>query len=240
MAGQLPISKADAARAKGVTRGAVTHACAPGGALAPAVLAGGRIDSGHRAYKAWLRGDGARSSRRKAPARAARGVTSRKPTSRKQRSDPPAARRARAESKELEPERHVPVPADAKELEEYAALLRPLLERFGTRRSFDDWLGALNQIEAILARHLKNEETQGRLISRELVRGAVFGALDALARQLLRDAPKTIARRLYALAKSGAGLEDGEKAVRENISSQIKPVKLRAVQVLRGAGPIEF
>jgi hypothetical protein len=51
---QKPIPKADAARKKGVTRGAVTLACRPGHALHASLLPNGRIDSGHAAYLAWL------------------------------------------------------------------------------------------------------------------------------------------------------------------------------------------
>jgi hypothetical protein len=51
---QLPQSKVEMARLKGVTRGAVSLASRPGHALYPAVLAGGRIDRGHPAARKWL------------------------------------------------------------------------------------------------------------------------------------------------------------------------------------------
>lgn len=49
-----PISKSALAERKGVSRGAVTKACYPGGPLEAALLAGGRIDIEHPATKAWL------------------------------------------------------------------------------------------------------------------------------------------------------------------------------------------
>ena len=48
------ISKARLAKLKGVTRSAVTKACAPGGALEDAALRGGRVDLEHPATKSWL------------------------------------------------------------------------------------------------------------------------------------------------------------------------------------------
>lgn len=49
-----PESRAALAARRGVTRGAVTLACRPGGALAAAALPGGRVDTAHPAAIAWL------------------------------------------------------------------------------------------------------------------------------------------------------------------------------------------
>lgn len=49
---QRPISRAELARRKGVSRGAVTRAAR--GPLAPACLSGSRIDCAHPAVRAWL------------------------------------------------------------------------------------------------------------------------------------------------------------------------------------------
>jgi hypothetical protein len=51
---QLPESKVAMARRKGVTRGAVSLATRPGGALHSALLPGGRIDRVHPAALKWL------------------------------------------------------------------------------------------------------------------------------------------------------------------------------------------
>lgn len=82
--------------------------------------------------------------------------------------------------------------------------------------------------------NLQNLETEGRLISRDLVRTHVFGAIDAGNRRLLGDASKTIARRVYGLARSGAPIEEAERTVRELISSQLRFVQTTAVRVLQG------
>ena len=111
--------------------------------------------------------------------------------------------------------------------------LRELVDRFGSVRALKDWLEALKKIEDIREKRLSNEEVQRALVSRELVKTHVFGFLDAGNRRLLGDTPKTIARRLYGLARSDAPLEDGEKLVREIIGSQLEPQKKRVAKMLR-------
>ena len=85
----------------------------------------------------------------------------------------------------------------------------------------------------VIEKRLKNEDTMGRLIERELVKHHVLGMVDAMARRLLRDTPKTIARRLYGLARSGAAVEDAEQVLRDLLSSQITPAKASAARALR-------
>jgi len=114
--------------------------------------------------------------------------------------------------------------------------LRELVDRFGSVRALKDWLEALKKIEDIREKRLNNEEVQKQLISRELVKTHVFGFLDAGNRRLLGDTPKTIARRLYALARSDQPIEEGEKLVREIIGSQLNPQKERVSKLLREAG----
>lgn len=119
------------------------------------------------------------------------------------------------------------------ELDALAELLRPISDRFGTARRFKDWLGALETIERIQEKHLGNEETKANLIARDLVSNHVFGAFRSLTQKLLRDFPKTSARRLYSLQKAGAPLEEAEAAVREMLSKQIKDVKARIERALK-------
>jgi hypothetical protein len=114
--------------------------------------------------------------------------------------------------------------------------LRDLVDRFGSVRALKDWLEALKKIEDIREKRLNNEEVQRQLISRELVKTHVFGFLEAGNRRLLGDTPKTIARRLYSLARSDAPIEEGEKLVREIIGSQLNPQKERVSKLLREAG----
>src|SRR5690606_8499244 len=78
------------------------------------------------------------------------------------------------------------------DLEQLAALLAPLTERFGLESAFKDWLDALKKIEEIREKRLKNEALEGNLIERELVKTHVFGAIESGNRRLLSDTPKTI------------------------------------------------
>lgn len=122
------------------------------------------------------------------------------------------------------------------DIERYAALtLRELVEKFGTERKFRDWLAALKTIEDIRRTRLDNDETERRLISRELVKTHIFAAIDGSFRRLLSDAPKTIARRVFALAKSGGTVEEAERTIREIMSSQLSHLKAKASRVLRNA-----
>lgn len=118
------------------------------------------------------------------------------------------------------------------ELARIARQLRPLINRFGTRRGFRDWLGSLKDIEEIRKKRLDNEETEGRLISRDLVKTHVFGAIEGSQRRLLGDFPKTITRLLYAAANSKESIEVAEDKVRSAVTQILKPVKATAVRVV--------
>jgi len=126
-----------------------------------------------------------------------------------------------------------PVIETGQDIGSYADLtLRELVEKFGTERSFKDWLEALKKIEDIREKRLNNEEYQKSLISRDLVKTHVIGMIDGANRRLLHDAPKTLSRRLFALARSGAEIEEAEGTVREIISSHLRVVKDNAVKIL--------
>jgi hypothetical protein len=219
---QKLISRADLARMRGVSRAAVTQALRS--KLAPA-LHGQLVDASHPVVKAWLgAADGAATASPK-PAKAPP-PTPTKPTrtAKNAAPQPPAVR------PELPPEE--PAPSDD-ELDAFAELLRPLVTRFGTSRAFALWLAAADKLEVIRERRLKNEEAEGKLISRDLVKTHVLGAVEAGNRRLLNDSPKTIARRIYAAAKAGEPVESAEQVVREIIESHLGPVKTTAVRLLR-------
>lgn len=236
-----PASLAEFARRAGVNRSSVSRLAA--GKLRVALQPDGRIDAAHPAVAAWARKKGIKPSvlidtRHGAPDRA--------PTPPPE-SPPPApaaptkARKPRRseESEPTEPLPEVPDPdrITAANIESASddLTLRQVVARWGNLRRFNDELDALKKIEEIRQKYLSNEETEGRLISRELVKAHVFGALDALSRKLLRDSTKTIARRVYGLVKTDAGLEQVEALVREILTSQIRPTKAQIVKVLRNA-----
>jgi len=218
---QKLISRADLARRRSVSRAAVTLFLQGKGAAA---CHGDRVDANHPLVRAWL----ARSDRSPTPAPKAPKSTPAAPTPKAR-----AARKAPPAPPEVRP---VPLveeaPAPTAELDAYADLLRPLVERFGTDRRFRDWLQSLKDIEAIVEKRLANEERQGRLVSRDLVKTHVLGLIDAGNRRLIDDAPKTIARRLLAASKAGESVEASEESVREVIESHLGPVKKNAVRLL--------
>jgi hypothetical protein len=225
------VSRAEVARLKGVSKPAVTQACR--GLLAPACVRD-RIDLDHPAAASYLaapKGNGAKSDGaptapekrarigRPAPTRSAKPV-------RKQRPAPPARRPKRTPG--------VPAPT-AEQLDAFGDLLRPIIEKFGTARAFADWLKAAKDLEVIRSRKLENEETEGRLIARDFVKTHVLGLVEACWRRLLQDAPKTIARRIYAAAKSERPVEEAERVVSEIIGSHLEQLKATAAKLVRNA-----
>jgi hypothetical protein len=232
------VSRADAARLKGVSGAAITKACRK--QLAPA-LVDGRIDLEHDACRAYF---GAALDARPAvapPAPKTDGAPTEAPkTATDAAGAPTKVRRGKPPEPSgptpAGPPKESPPPNDTvKELDEFASLLRPLVSRFGTARSFRDYLAALKELETIREKVLGNDETEGRLISRELVKTHILGAIDAANRRLLSDAPKTIARLVYASAKSGGSVEQAEQIAREQISSHLKPVATTAARLVRNA-----
>lgn len=111
--------------------------------------------------------------------------------------------------------------------------VKQVVDRFGTARAYKDWLEAHEKRERARKNYLDNEETEGNLISRELVQAQLFAAIDAVFRRLLQDTPKTVVRRMYAAANSGQSIEDSEGVVSELISSQLRPLKEDIARKLR-------
>jgi hypothetical protein len=206
----------------GVSAPAITKASK--GPLAPACIAD-RIDLDHPAAKAYLaakRASAPSPDRRptkttKAPAPSPPRPTPRQKAAATGDARSTAARRDDGRTKEI-PIEHT------EEFEAYADLtLRDCVERFGTFRSMRDVAEVLKKIEDTRGKRLANDETEGHLVSREAVRTYVIGAIHAVLERLLRDTPRTVAQRLYVMAKSDTSLEDGEALARELLSATLKP-----------------
>lgn len=162
-----PITKAQAARAKKVTPGAVSHALKPGGGLVGALLPTGRLDAASDAYRAWLAADGAPSPTPERPLRRARSPTALRPDS---------------------------APHDSADAI-LDLTVRQITERYGSIQGARD-VFELRKMAANTARiESRNERDEGRLISRELVRVHVLGLLQQITTRLLSSAPTTIAIR---------------------------------------------
>jgi hypothetical protein len=231
------VSRAEFARAAGVSKAAITKQCRPKGSLA-AAAEGDRINLDHPAAQTYLAARGKAEQPARAPTKASKSSSAKAaaPTnpvrSGKKSKAAPTATRPEAS---VPPPPRVPAPKEIAELEELRLHLAPLVHRFGTARNFRDWLLSLKDIEVVVEKHLSNEEAMGRLISRELVRGQITGVLVTLCRKLLTDAPKTIARRLAGHFNASGTVEEAEVIVRENLGSHVKPVKARILTALRTA-----
>lgn len=225
------VSRADLARLGKVSKAAITKALK--GKLAPARV-GDRVNAAHPVVRAWLaaRGingagsDGAPTETPKPKRKAPAAPTKVAPAVEKD-GVAPTAERPQLPAEEP--------PPPLAEVDAFLAVLGPLAQKFSTSRSFKDWLSGLEGLERYRKQRLDNDERRGRVVSRELVEGQVFGFLDAIFKRLLNDTPRTLAREISALLKSGAPVEDVERAIRENITSQLEPVKAHVVQALRDA-----
>lgn len=113
--------------------------------------------------------------------------------------------------------------------------LRELVERFGTDVRFADWLNATQKIETINEKRLKNAETEGRLVSRALVKSAVVDPIDAVFVRMLTDGASTIASRCQAMAKAGSDLTELRAMVEDQLGAFIRPAKAKIAGALRDA-----
>lgn len=113
--------------------------------------------------------------------------------------------------------------------------LREILTRFGTKTAFLDWLKATKSIEDINEKRLKNAQTRGELVNRELIRTGVIEPFDTAFNKLLTDGAKTIARRVTAMSGAGRPVEDCEAFVADQISSFIRPAKAKIIRTLKNA-----
>ncbi len=236
-------SRSHLARLAGVSPAAITKAAKT---RLAAACKGDRIDLDHPAVAAYLADKG-----RKLPPKAAKARTAAKPD----RTPTKAAKKAPKRAPQPTTPRRAPAarpkkrvseaidtdaldPDSPEFIERYGHLTHAQLVRaFGTVRALRDVLDALKKREDIRGKRLENDEADGHLISRELVKTHVFAAIEGCHRRLLQDLPRTISRRNYAAANSGTPIEDSEEVTRELISSVLEPVMTAIAKVLRDKKP---
>lgn len=126
-------------------------------------------------------------------------------------------------------------PGSPEDLEYLGTLLAPLIERFGTDEGCKNWMVALREKENIRAKRLDNEETEGLSIPREFVVVHILSLLEETNKRLLGDMPKTLVRRLLALAHSGASATECEREAREAVSSHLDAVRQKIAKTIRDA-----
>lgn len=119
------------------------------------------------------------------------------------------------------------------DLQDLDDALTPLIDRFGTHFQFSTWLSSLKDIELIREKRLKNGETEGGLISREIVQNFVFGAIESAFKRLLGDASKSIVSKVMNCVRTGGTSEEAQRIVRDEISKQLKTVKATSARNLR-------
>ena len=115
--------------------------------------------------------------------------------------------------------------------------LRELIHRFGTDTAFVDWLNATQKIEAINEKRLKNAQTKGLLISRELVKVGVIDVFNSAHLRQLKDGAKSIAAGVISKHAGGAELSETEAFVSDILGSFIRPIKNKIARSLKNAQP---
>ena len=113
--------------------------------------------------------------------------------------------------------------------------LRELIERFGTDTAFLDWLKAIKELENIEAKRIKNAESAGVLINRELVKTGIVEPINNAHIQLLTDGAKTLALKIHTMVQAGEDLKEIEISVIDQMSSFISPVKTKITKALKKA-----
>lgn len=245
------LTRVQFAELAGVTPAAMTKACAPGKALAPACN-GKRIDISHPAAVAYLAAD------RGKPIPAAKPTPVVKPVEIKQPEPTPvrpATKVKRGPKTKVAKATPPPAPAAAPAATAPAAptgffeqdgqlypenirefldwTLAQLVRKFGTETSFLDWLKATKLIEEIQAKQLDNAAAKGLLVERQLVKTAIIDPIDETHRRLLADGSKTIGQRVATMAKAGRTDEEIEVTVSEVMSSHLRPMKDRIARALK-------
>lgn len=200
------VTKADFAGFCGVTRAAITTQCREGGLLAAAVV-DGKINLRHPDAQAYEKRSKARGKTDAAPTKAPESRP--EPTGMADDGSPEAA-------------------AALQDL-----TLRQIGERFGGLPQFELKVRALKGAEELRAARLRNDESDGSLIDRDLVSTHVFGLIDEANRRLLSDAARTITRQTYAAARSGIDLEKSEQETRKILSKVLELMKQRVAKALR-------
>ena len=234
-----PLSKSEFARTAGVTRNAVQKAAKPGGYLEAAVLDSGRIDLNHKDARWYIEKHGGTIPRQAG----AKGAAGAEPAEPKREPTPRSQRGGYAKRKNEIESAPMPDPggggdhADVPErIEPFADMtLRQLIGRFGTETAFKDWLSALKAIEDIRDKRIKNAQSEGSLIQRDLVEHHVLGSFEAAHINLMTDGAQTIAARVSAMVQAGADDAEIQRFVSDTMSKMIKAAKQKAERSLRNA-----
>lgn len=110
--------------------------------------------------------------------------------------------------------------------------LQDILNHFGTKTQFKDWIKMIRDIEGINEKRFKLSKERGVLIQRSLVRRGVIEPFDLCFKRLLGDGARTIAVRVVAMVNAGEPIEECERFVSGKLSDFIKNAKTTAEGVI--------
>jgi hypothetical protein len=117
--------------------------------------------------------------------------------------------------------------------------LRKIVEQWGSLPQFVDALDAVRRMTEIKEREIKIAKELGRLVSRELVRSAVFSHLEAMNRKMFGETALTAARRVHQIGRAGQPVEEAEALMRELFKQAIQPAKAGTTRALRALGTVD-
>ena len=133
------------------------------------------------------------------------------------------------------PPRCVEIPENIQHLADMTLREIASCPKTSTEPALVDYLSALQKVELITEKRLKNAQTEGLLVSKELVRKVVVGRVEGLWVQLLTDGAKSLSTRAVAMAKSGSTAQEVEVYFSAAMGKYIKPIKARIAKALRDA-----
>lgn len=100
-----------------------------------------------------------------------------------------------------------------------------VIRTFGTEKNLIEFLKAINLIERISEQRVKNAESEGLLVSRELVQRGIIDRVNTAHTRLLTDGAKSISREIFTMVKAGKTEEDCEVFTRQQMTRFLKPMK---------------
>lgn len=110
---------------------------------------------------------------------------------------------------------------------------REILDRYGTEARFVDVLSAGQKVESIKSSRVKTAQSEGKLISRVLVKNGVIDVFNSAHLRLMKDGAKSIAAGAISKHSSGASATEVEAYVSDILGSFIKPIKSKIVRTLK-------
>ena len=120
-------------------------------------------------------------------------------------------------------------PAKKKPAKENAAAIKRLTEEERVRQSIE-----MKKLEGqALAIKLKNDETVGKIIPRDLVQRAILEPLETEQVRLLSDGSSSIVALLFPAIRGNCTPEEAEKIVRDQLSTFIKARKRTIIRMLK-------